>query len=76
MAQPVDGGRGEQAIDGEGFRPLVEVEVAGDDGGRALVAFGDQVVQVFVGRRAQGFESEVIDDEQRHACQRGELGGA
>ena len=54
MAQPVDGGRGEQAVDGEGFGPLVEVEVAGDDGGRALVAFGDQVVQVFVGGSEKG----------------------
>ena len=30
-------------------------------------------MQVFVGRSAQGFESEVINDEQRHAHQRGEL---
>ena len=43
------------------------------DGGRALVALGDQVVQIFVGRRAKGFGSEVINDEQRHARQRGEL---
>ena len=73
MAQPVDGCRGEQAVDDEGLCPLVDVEVAGDDGGRALVAFGDQVVQVLVGRRAKGFESEVINDEQWNARQRGEL---
>ena len=54
MAQPVDGGRGDHAVRGEGFCPLADVEVAGDDGGRALVAVGDQVVQVLVGRGARG----------------------
>ena len=55
VAQSIQRRRGEQAIGGEGLIPLGEVEVAGDDGGGGLVALGDQVVQIFVGRRAQGF---------------------
>ena len=57
----------------DSLQPPIEVDAAGDDGGRELVALGDQVVQVFLGRRTKGFESEVIDDEQRHARQRSEL---
>jgi hypothetical protein len=48
-------------------------QVAGDDGGGLLVALGDEVVQVLVGWRAQRLEAEVVDDEQRHASQGGEL---
>ena len=73
MTQPINGRRGQQAVDGEGLVELVEVEVAGDDGGHSLIALGDQVVQVFIGRRPKWFEPEVVDDEQRHTRQRGQL---
>jgi hypothetical protein len=53
VAQPIERGRGEQPVRGEGLVPLVEVQVAGDDGGGLLVTLGDQVVQVFVGRRTK-----------------------
>ena len=61
MVQAVDGGRGEQPVAGEGLVPLGEVEVAGDNGGGALVALGDEVVQILVGGRAKRFEAEVVD---------------
>ena len=61
MAKPVEGGAGQQAVGGEGVIPFLEVEVAGDDGGHALVALGDQVMQILVGGRAQRLEAEVID---------------
>ena len=65
MTEPVEGGGAEQSV-GEGIALLGEVEVGGD--GRALfVALGDEVVEVLVLRGPQGFEAEVIDDEQRHA---------
>lgn len=73
VAQPVERGRGQQPVGRERLIPLGEVQVAGDEGGGGLVALGDEVVQVLVGGRAQGFEAEVIDDEQRHARQAGEL---
>ena len=40
MAQPVQRGRGQQPVGGEGLVPLVEVQVAGDDGGGLLVLDG------------------------------------
>ncbi len=62
----VEGGGAEQSV-GEGVAPLGEVEVGGDDGGAAFVALGDEVMEVLVLRCSQGFQTEVIDDEQRHA---------
>ena len=38
-----------------------------------LVALGDEVVQILVGGRSQGFEAEVVDDQERHARKGGEL---
>ena len=38
-----------------------------DDGGALFVVLGDEVVEVLVLRGSQGLQSEVIDDEQRHA---------
>ena len=66
MSEPVEGGGAEQPV-GEGVAPLAEVEVGGDDGGALFVALGDEVVEVLVLRCPQGFQTEVIDDEQRHA---------
>ena len=73
MSQAVERCGGQQPVGGEGLIPLVEVQVAGDDGGGLLVALGDEVVQVLVGGSTQRLEPEVIDDEQRHPCQSGEL---
>ena len=62
MTQPVQVGGAEQLV-GEGIAPFTEVQIAGEDGGAALVAFGDEVVEVFVMGWTKRFESEVIDDE-------------
>jgi hypothetical protein len=40
---------------GEGITPFAEVQVAGDDGGNTLIAFGDQIIEVLVIGRAQRF---------------------
>ena len=73
MTKPVQARAGQQAVGREGLVPFGEVQVAGDDGGGLLVALGDQVVQVLVGRCAQRLESEVVDDQERHLGQRGQL---
>ena len=73
MTQPIQRRRREEPIGGERLIPLGEVEVAGDDGRDGLVTLGDEVMQVFVGRRVQRFESEVVDDEQRNAGKAREL---
>lgn len=64
-----------QAVDcWESLGPIRgKIEIAGDDSGGLVAALGDEIVKIFVGRRAQRFESEVIDNEQSNACQRGEL---
>ena len=68
MTQAIEGRCGEQPVGWEGLVPLGEVEVAGDDGGGGLVALGNEVVQIFIGGRAQWFEAEVVDHEQRNAA--------
>ena len=73
MAEPIEGRGGQQAIGREGLIPHGEIEIAGDDGGGALIAFGDQVVEIFVGGRAQGFEPKVVDDQKWNAGERGDL---
>lgn len=73
VPESIDGGGSQQAIVGESLVPLTEIQVAGHDGRDAFVTFGDQIVQVFIGGRPQRLETEIIDDEQRDASQRGEL---
>ena len=65
MTEPVDGGGAKESV-WEGFAPLGKIQIAGDQGSGALVPFGDEVVEVFVLRGAQGLEPEIVDDEQRH----------
>ena len=60
MSEPVEGSGAEQSV-GEGVAPLREVEVRGDDGGALFVALGNEVVEVLVLRRSQGFETEVVE---------------
>ena len=47
MSETVEGGGTEESI-GEGVAPFGEVEVRGDDGGGAFIAFRDEVVEVLV----------------------------
>jgi hypothetical protein len=54
VAQAVERGRGEQTIGRERLIPFGQIEVARDDGGRRLVTFGDQFMQVLVGGRTSG----------------------
>ena len=70
MTQTVQRCRCQQGVGREGLIPFGEVQVAGDDGGRALIALGNQLMQVFVSGRAQWLESEVINDEYRNSTQR------
>ena len=71
--KPIDGGGGQQPIIGEGLVPFGKIEIAGDDRARLLVAFGDEDVDILVGRWAQGLEPKIIDDQQRNAREGGEL---
>ena len=68
MSQPVDSGAAEEPI-GEGGAPLFEGQIAGDHGGGALVAFGDEFVEVLILRWLQGLECEVINDEEGYPHQ-------
>jgi len=61
-----------QQLVGESIAPFAEVEVAGDSGG-TFITFGHQVMEVLIVGRTQRFQSEVVDDEQRHTCQIQEL---
>jgi len=47
VAEAVDGGRAEDAI-GEGVVPFRDVQVGGDDGAFAFIAFGDHLVEVLI----------------------------
>ncbi len=60
----IEGGRSEQPVRGESLIPFGEIVVAGDNGGDLVVAFGEQVVEIFVGGRTQWLQAEVIDDGQ------------
>jgi hypothetical protein len=66
VAQSIECRGGEESIGWKGLVPLGEVEIAGDDGRALLVTRGDQIVQVLIGGGSQGFEFEVIDDDQRN----------
>ena len=72
VAQPVDGGRPQDPV-GEGIGPLRDVQVGGDDGAFALVALGDDIVEVLILGGLERFEPEVVDDQQIHAGQLGEV---
>jgi hypothetical protein len=48
VPEPVQRGRGQQRVARKGLITLAEVQIAGDDGGRALAALGNQLVQVLV----------------------------
>ena len=63
VPEPVECGRPEQFV-GEGVAPLGKIQVGSDEGGDAFVSLGDEVVEVLVGGRLQGFESEVVDYQQ------------
>ena len=40
---------------------FTEVEIAGEECGGLLIAFGDQFMEVFVLGGTQGLESEIVD---------------
>jgi hypothetical protein len=44
--------------------PLWEVEASNEDGVGLLVAFGDEIVKVLIGRWPLGFKAKVIDEEE------------
>ena len=54
--------RGAEQFVREGLAPFAEIQVAGDDRGGPLITFANQVVEVFVLPRLEGFESKVIND--------------
>ena len=66
ITQTIDGGGAEQLV-GEGGAPFVHIEIAGDNNGAALVAFGDQVMEVLVLRRAHRPQTKVVEQDQLDA---------
>lgn len=63
MPEPVDSSSPQETV-GECIGPFWQIEVAGDNGGSAFIAFGYNIVEVLVLGWAKGFESKVINDEQ------------
>ena len=61
VAHAIERCAGQQLGGREGLVPFDKVQVAGHDGGGTLVALGHEFMQIFVGGRAKGFESEVVD---------------
>lgn len=72
VAESVDGRAGEQGVAEDGG-PLRGGAVGGDDGGAALVAESDELVEVGGLVCAQGHEAEVVDDEEIEVGEGGEL---
>ncbi len=64
MPQSIECRRAQYLI-GERLPPFGEVQVAGDDGGAALVALGNEVVEHLIVGLAHWLEAEVVDDDQR-----------
>jgi hypothetical protein len=65
----------QERVGGECLVPLGEVQIAGDDGGGALIALGNEFMQVFVCRRTQRLEPEVVNDQDWNATQGLQLAG-
>ena len=63
MPEPIDGG-GSQEFVWEGLAPLVQIQIAGNDGRAPLVSLGNNVVKIFILRRPERFEAEIVDDEK------------
>ena len=63
MTEAVDGGRPQDAIR-EGVRPFRDIQVGGDDGAPALVAFRDHLMKILILDSRQWFETKVVDDQK------------
>lgn len=63
VGQAVEKGAG-QALGSEGFGPFVERQVAGNQGGAALVALRDQFEQQLGAGFAEWNEAQLVDDQQ------------
>ena len=68
MPESIECGGAEQLV-GKRIAPFGEVQVTGQHGGAAFIAFCDQVMEAFIMGWTKGLESEVINDEQRDADQ-------
>ena len=63
MGQSIQPSRGQQGVTQQ-FWPLVGCPVAGEQDATTLIAFVDDIVQVLRSRGPQGFEAEVVENEQ------------
>lgn len=63
VEEAVKTGGGQKRI-AEDLGKLVDGAVGGDEDGAAFVALIDDVVEILGGGRAQGFETEIVEDEQ------------
>ncbi len=72
VQEPVEHG-GDRGRVAEEPSPVVDGAVRGDEGARPLVASHDQLEQILGGRGRQLPHSEVVEDEQRHAGQLGDV---
>ncbi len=69
----VDGGLGEQCVAHHG-QPLGGLPVGGEDGAGSAVAFDDEFVEVVGLGGVEGFEGEVVQDEDVDAGELADFG--
>jgi hypothetical protein len=63
VGEPVEGGRGQERL-AEEVRPLGPIAVAGQQDRGLLIPLVDDVIEVLGPGRAQGFEAEVVEDQE------------
>ena len=69
VSEAVEEGCGELLV-AEDFDPLGEGEVGGDDGRAALVAIGEQVEEQLAAGSIEGYEAELVEDDEVEAAVR------
>ncbi len=72
VEKAVHGGGRQEGVAEEGV-PLGEVAVGGEDGGAALVALPNDLIQIEWFLVLEGSQSQVIDDQQTRRCEAEQL---
>src|SRR5690606_10524953 len=70
VSKAIQCGRGKKPVRGEGLVPFGQIQIARHDSGGFFIALGDQFVEIFISRRAQWLQAEVIDDQQWYTGKR------
>ena len=72
VPQAIQSRGAEEFVSREGLVPFLEGQIASDDGGLAFVSFCNEIMEIFIGRRAQRLQPEIVNDQKWHAGERRE----